>query len=252
MKIKSNLNIISFIFSFSLLFISFIEQRNRRMQEEEEEEDVCEICYYEFSEECPRVSEEQIKCTHTQFHLECLSQHFKPECPLCRAPNNIEVTGEHPESNVIYSSYQQEEEVVEHNFDGAFPYQEMRDIILFEVEIPSFNFLERYPSPPPQYTISMEYDGPALQQLDDFWNEIHNAYKDFTYKRSQSHIESAFWLYTQYSCDLYTFLYGEEKYELFLLFLSKREKIFTEIIQLISSFFQRFMSCRFSLAKRPW
>lgn len=30
---------------------------------------------------------------HDQFHKECLLQMFNPECPLCRAPNNLKVTG---------------------------------------------------------------------------------------------------------------------------------------------------------------
>ena len=47
----------------------------------------CCICYETLSEE-----DKPLSCGHV-IHLECVKKHFKPECPLCRAPLNIKVSG---------------------------------------------------------------------------------------------------------------------------------------------------------------
>ena len=41
-------------------------------------------------------SENPLECGH-KLHLECVKKHFKPECPICRRPLNITVSGTQPE-----------------------------------------------------------------------------------------------------------------------------------------------------------
>jgi hypothetical protein len=55
---------------------------NRNYEKPEE----CPICYLKLGDINPQ------ECGH-YFHLSCLQQHFKPECPLCRHPLKIEVKG---------------------------------------------------------------------------------------------------------------------------------------------------------------
>ena len=43
-----------------------------------------------------------LQCGHLYFHRHCLERHFKPECPICKAPHDLEVHGEEPEENIIY------------------------------------------------------------------------------------------------------------------------------------------------------
>lgn len=38
-------------------------------------------------------------CTHNEFHRSCLVKCFKAECPLCRKPHDIPVSGEPPKDN---------------------------------------------------------------------------------------------------------------------------------------------------------
>lgn len=74
----------------------------------------CVICT-ETLGDCP-----PIQCGHI-VHLECLKKQFRPECPLCRAPLDIEVSGQAPQPYLGYdeddessrssSSSREEEEV---------------------------------------------------------------------------------------------------------------------------------------------
>jgi hypothetical protein len=41
-------------------------------------------------------SENPLECGH-KLHIECVKKHFKPECPICRKPLNITVSGTQPE-----------------------------------------------------------------------------------------------------------------------------------------------------------
>lgn len=50
----------------------------------------CCICY-----EALTKTDNPLFCGHT-IHLECVKKHFKPECPLCRAPLDIKVSGTVP------------------------------------------------------------------------------------------------------------------------------------------------------------
>jgi hypothetical protein len=56
--------------------------------------DECKICFDTF-DEAPAYP---IPCGHYYFHEECLRKHFKPECPICRAPHQLAVEGEPPQS----------------------------------------------------------------------------------------------------------------------------------------------------------
>lgn len=53
------------------------------------ETSVCSICLED--------TQEKLQCGHF-VHMSCAKKHFKPECPVCRIPLNITVTGEYPET----------------------------------------------------------------------------------------------------------------------------------------------------------
>ena len=63
----------------------------------------CIICYEKLENVSP------LLCGHI-IHLHCVKQHFKPECPLCRTPLNIEVNGSLPESNIVFGTNTEEED----------------------------------------------------------------------------------------------------------------------------------------------
>jgi hypothetical protein len=52
--------------------------------------DDCIICYEKLEQEHP------LECGHW-IHTSCAEKHFKPECPVCRRPLSITVTGTPPE-----------------------------------------------------------------------------------------------------------------------------------------------------------
>ena len=41
---------------------------------------------------CLEHTDDTLECGH-KIHLECVKKHFKPECPVCRKPLNITVSG---------------------------------------------------------------------------------------------------------------------------------------------------------------
>ena len=53
--------------------------------------DECPVCYYSMNKE-----KNPLTCGHW-VHLKCVKRHFKPECPICRHPLKIKVTGQKPE-----------------------------------------------------------------------------------------------------------------------------------------------------------
>ena len=53
----------------------------------------CIICYSPLQEEPP------LKCGHWM-HMECVKKHFKPECPVCRHPLEIAVSGTFPDCDI--------------------------------------------------------------------------------------------------------------------------------------------------------
>jgi len=57
-----------------------------------------------------------LPCGHWM-HLSCVQQHFKPECPVCRKPLDIVVTGIPPDPNIPFQIEEPENEetqVIEH------------------------------------------------------------------------------------------------------------------------------------------
>lgn len=63
--------------------------------------DECIICYEKLNEEHP------LECGHW-LHISCVEKHFKPECPICRAPLHIEVKGTSPESYIPFVIQEQD------------------------------------------------------------------------------------------------------------------------------------------------
>lgn len=61
----------------------------------------CHICFEEFSKK-KRVYV-GLKCGHQQFHKTCLQKCFKAECPTCRRPHKLKVTGPIPESAIVFN-----------------------------------------------------------------------------------------------------------------------------------------------------
>lgn len=61
----------------------------------------CIICYESCEEKLP-------ECKHI-VHRNCLKQHFKPECPLCRRKLDIIVEGERPEVYIPIDYVENEE-----------------------------------------------------------------------------------------------------------------------------------------------
>lgn len=72
----------------SLLDCACHHHRNKHSSREESLE--CPVCYENLEPDVIK----QI-CGH-RVHQLCLTQHFKPECPVCRHPLNIKVTGTKP------------------------------------------------------------------------------------------------------------------------------------------------------------
>lgn len=60
-----------------------------------ERPETCAICFEKLEES------KSLECGHW-LHIVCVQKHFRPECPLCRAPLNIEVTGKYPNSNITF------------------------------------------------------------------------------------------------------------------------------------------------------
>jgi len=58
----------------------------------------CPICFESLNDE-----KEPLKCGHWM-HLECVKKHFKPECPVCRAPLDIKVTGSMCDPSIEFST----------------------------------------------------------------------------------------------------------------------------------------------------
>ena len=57
-----------------------------------------------------KVDDKIMTCTHTKFHKSCLQKCFKAECPLCRKPHNLKITGKAPEpDNEIPPEFQNNE-----------------------------------------------------------------------------------------------------------------------------------------------
>lgn len=84
----------------------------------------CCICYSKDSE----VKQLQT-CQHT-VHYECLSKHFKPECPVCRRPNNeVIFTGIRPSSDdddlLITLMLEEIAEAQQEDSDGSADSQEL-------------------------------------------------------------------------------------------------------------------------------
>ena len=53
----------------------------------------CAICFEKLDEEYA------LECGHW-LHVSCVQKHFKPECPICRTPLNIQVYGTPPSNNI--------------------------------------------------------------------------------------------------------------------------------------------------------
>ena len=71
-----------------------IEENDNQLVKDNE----CVICFEPIINDI--ITEDLICCTHTQFHKSCLEKHFKPECPICKTPNNLDITGILPQSNI--------------------------------------------------------------------------------------------------------------------------------------------------------
>ena len=69
----------------------------------------CPVCYD------PIISEIPLPCGHL-IHKRCVQKHFRPECPLCRAPVNFEVYGEMPKTNIILDYSPECEDEYEEDF----------------------------------------------------------------------------------------------------------------------------------------
>jgi len=55
-------------------------------------------------------SENPLDCGH-KLHLECVKKHFKPECPICRRPLNITVSGTQPELYLPFDPLSMQDDV---------------------------------------------------------------------------------------------------------------------------------------------
>lgn len=71
-------------------------------------EEDCVICYEKLE------NVEPLLCGHI-IHLSCVKKHFKPECPLCRKPLNIEVSGTFPVPNIDFIPETDRKEIREHS-----------------------------------------------------------------------------------------------------------------------------------------
>ncbi len=56
----------------------------------------CVVCLLNFDKD-----DGPLPCGHW-IHLSCVEKHFKPECPVCRTPLNIDVKGQLPDCDIAY------------------------------------------------------------------------------------------------------------------------------------------------------
>lgn len=57
--------------------------------------DDCAICFEKLNEQY------SLQCGHW-LHISCVQKHFKPECPICRMPLDIQVFGTFPVNNISF------------------------------------------------------------------------------------------------------------------------------------------------------
>jgi hypothetical protein len=74
----------------------------------------CPICYVKLGDE-----KNPLECGHWM-HITCVQKHFKPECPLCRHPLNIKVSGTRPQPDILLfaPTEEKEEENIQGNVQG--------------------------------------------------------------------------------------------------------------------------------------
>jgi hypothetical protein len=70
-----------------------------------EKPDECIICYEKLEETSP------LQCGHW-LHVSCVEKHFKPECPICRAPLQIEVKGTFPQPFIPFNFIEPEPRII--------------------------------------------------------------------------------------------------------------------------------------------